>query len=166
RSFEWRDPANVQSRHHGGNAVLVHRDFAAALRRPSRHRGFWRIAQASSGPRRPDGHRVVQLARPSRPEWICGRVSHLPRRVFPGMACFDGFDSRVAGDRGGNFFSHSESLYGAPPQHFTGFADLHTGERLALAPVIGLMLLIGILPQLIVNSVNPTVQYLLAHWRF
>jgi NADH-quinone oxidoreductase subunit M len=55
---------------------------------------------------------------------------------------------------------------GPVPEHCTGFADLHTGERLALAPVIGLMLLIGILPQLIVNSVNPTVQYLLAHWRF
>jgi NADH-quinone oxidoreductase subunit M len=55
---------------------------------------------------------------------------------------------------------------GPVPEHCTGFADLHTGERLALAPVIGLMLLTGILPQLIVNSVNPTVQYLLAHWRF
>jgi NADH-quinone oxidoreductase subunit M len=55
---------------------------------------------------------------------------------------------------------------GPLPEHCTGFADLHTGERLALAPVIGLMLLTGILPQLIVNSVNPTVQYLLAHWRF
>jgi NADH-quinone oxidoreductase subunit M len=48
----------------------------------------------------------------------------------------------------------------------SGFADLHTGERLALAPVIGLMLLIGILPQLIVDGVNPTVVNLLAHWRF
>jgi len=28
------------------------------------------------------------------------------------------------------------------------------------------MLLIGILPQLIVNTVNPTVQYLLQSWRF
>jgi NADH-quinone oxidoreductase subunit M len=40
------------------------------------------------------------------------------------------------------------------------------GERMAMAPVIGLMLLIGILPQLIVESVNPTVVNLLAHWRF
>jgi len=55
---------------------------------------------------------------------------------------------------------------GPVPEHCAGFPDLHPGERLALAPVIGLMLLIGILPQLIVNSVNPTVQYLLAHWRF
>jgi NADH-quinone oxidoreductase subunit M len=47
-----------------------------------------------------------------------------------------------------------------------GFADLHHGERLALAPVIGLMLLIGLVPQLIVDSVNPTVVNLLAHWRF
>jgi NADH-quinone oxidoreductase subunit M len=55
---------------------------------------------------------------------------------------------------------------GPVPEHCSGFADLNTGERLALAPVVGLMLLTGILPQLIVNSVNPTVQYLLAHWRF
>jgi len=55
---------------------------------------------------------------------------------------------------------------GPVPEHCQNFPDLHTGERLALAPVIGLMLLIGLWPQLIVNSVNPTVQYLLAHWRF
>jgi len=55
---------------------------------------------------------------------------------------------------------------GPVPERCAGFADLHTGERLALAPVIGLMLLIGILPQLIVDGVNPTVQYLLSHWRF
>lgn len=55
---------------------------------------------------------------------------------------------------------------GPVPEHCAGFPDLHHGERLAMAPVIGLMLLIGLLPQLIVNSVNPTVQYLLAHWRF
>ena len=55
---------------------------------------------------------------------------------------------------------------GPVPSHCEGFPDLHTGERLALAPVIGLMLLIGLWPQLIVNSVSPTVQYLLAHWRF
>jgi NADH-quinone oxidoreductase subunit M len=55
---------------------------------------------------------------------------------------------------------------GPVPEHCVGFPDLHTGERLALAPVIGLMLLIGLWPQLIVNSVNPTVQNLLAHWRF
>ena len=51
-------------------------------------------------------------------------------------------------------------------EKWTGFADLHGGERMAMAPVIGLMILIGLLPQLIVNSVNPTVVNLLAHWRF
>jgi NADH-quinone oxidoreductase subunit M len=40
------------------------------------------------------------------------------------------------------------------------------GERLALAPVIGLMLVLGLVPQLIVDTVNPTVVNLLAHWRF
>jgi NADH-quinone oxidoreductase subunit M len=57
-------------------------------------------------------------------------------------------------------------FWGPVPEHCAGFPDLHHGERMALAPVIGLMLLVGILPQLIVASVNPTVQYLLAHWRF
>jgi len=28
------------------------------------------------------------------------------------------------------------------------------------------MFLVGLLPQLIVDTVNPTVQSLLAHWRF
>jgi NADH-quinone oxidoreductase subunit M len=60
-----------------------------------------------------------------------------------------------------------QKVFSGPlPEHCVGFPDLHTGERLALAPVIGLMLLIGLWPQLIVNSVNPTVQNLLAHWRF
>jgi NADH-quinone oxidoreductase subunit M len=57
-------------------------------------------------------------------------------------------------------------FWGPAPEHCAGFPDLHHGERLAMAPVIGLMMLIGLLPQLIVNNVNPTVQYLLAHWRF
>jgi NADH-quinone oxidoreductase subunit M len=55
---------------------------------------------------------------------------------------------------------------GPLPEHCVGFPDLHHGERLAMVPVIGLMLLIGLVPQLIVSSVNPTVVHLLAHWRF
>ena len=57
-------------------------------------------------------------------------------------------------------------FWGPVPEHCVGFPDLHHGEKLAMAPVIGLMLLVGILPQIIVASVDPTVQYLLAHWRF
>jgi NADH-quinone oxidoreductase subunit M len=55
---------------------------------------------------------------------------------------------------------------GLVPEHCIGFPDLHHQERMALAPVIGLMFILGILPQLIVGSVNPTVVNLLAHWRF
>ncbi|MGA2808005.1 MAG: NADH-quinone oxidoreductase subunit M [Terracidiphilus sp.] len=55
---------------------------------------------------------------------------------------------------------------GPTPEHWASFPDLHHGERLALAPVIGLMFLVGLLPQLILDSVNPTVVNLLAHWRF
>ena len=55
---------------------------------------------------------------------------------------------------------------GPVPERWAAFPDMHTGERMAMAPVIGLMLLVGLLPQLIVDSVNPTVMNLLAHWRF
>jgi NADH-quinone oxidoreductase subunit M len=55
---------------------------------------------------------------------------------------------------------------GPVPERWAEFPDLHSGERLALAPVIALMLLIGLLPQLIVDGINPTVVNLLAHWRF
>ena len=55
---------------------------------------------------------------------------------------------------------------GPVPEKWAEFPDLHHGERLAMAPVIGLMILLGLVPQLIVNTINPTVQALLAHWRF
>jgi NADH-quinone oxidoreductase subunit M len=55
---------------------------------------------------------------------------------------------------------------GPTPEALTKFPDLNGNERLALAPVIGLMFLVGLLPQLITSAVNPTVQNLLAHWRF
>ncbi len=55
---------------------------------------------------------------------------------------------------------------GPVPERWAAFPDLHHSERLALAPVLALMLLIGLLPQLILNAVNPTVLNLLAHWRF
>ncbi len=55
---------------------------------------------------------------------------------------------------------------GPVPERWASFPDMHSGERLAMAPVIALMVLIGLLPQLIVDSVNPTVVNLLAHWRF
>ncbi|MDR3741987.1 MAG: NADH-quinone oxidoreductase subunit M [Terracidiphilus sp.] len=55
---------------------------------------------------------------------------------------------------------------GPVPEKWSGFADLHGGERLAMAPVIGIMLLLGLLPQLVMDTVNPTVVNLLAHWRF
>jgi NADH-quinone oxidoreductase subunit M len=55
---------------------------------------------------------------------------------------------------------------GPVPKHCANFPDLHHNERLALAPVIALMFLVGVLPQLIVAGINPTVINLLAHWRF
>ena len=60
-----------------------------------------------------------------------------------------------------------QKVFSGPlPEKWAKFPDLHHTERLALAPVIGLMILLGLFPQLILNSVNPTVVNLLAHWRF
>jgi len=55
---------------------------------------------------------------------------------------------------------------GPVPERWAEFPDLHGGERLGMAPVIGLMFVLGLLPQIVIERVNPTVQYLLAHWRF
>ncbi len=44
---------------------------------------------------------------------------------------------------------------GPVPEKWAAFPDLHGGERLAMAPVIGLMLLLGLLPQLIVRQREP-----------
>lgn len=60
-----------------------------------------------------------------------------------------------------------QKVFSGPlPEKWASFPDLHHSERLALAPVIGLMILLGLVPQLILHSVNPTVVNLLAHWRF
>jgi NADH-quinone oxidoreductase subunit M len=55
---------------------------------------------------------------------------------------------------------------GPVPERWVHFPDLHASERFALAPVIALMFLLGLVPQLVVDAINPTVQNLLAHWRF
>jgi NADH-quinone oxidoreductase subunit M len=49
---------------------------------------------------------------------------------------------------------------------WTGFADLTTSERVAVAPVLVLMLVLGLFPQLILGEVNATVVHLIAGWRF
>jgi NADH-quinone oxidoreductase subunit M len=60
-----------------------------------------------------------------------------------------------------------QKVFSGPlPEKWASFPDLHHSERLALAPVIGLMILLGLVPELILHSVNPTVVNLLAHWRF
>ncbi|MGA2206859.1 MAG: NADH-quinone oxidoreductase subunit M [Terracidiphilus sp.] len=55
---------------------------------------------------------------------------------------------------------------GPVPEHWANFPDLHHSEKVALAPVIGLMFLVGLAPRLILDTINPTVINLLAHWRF
>ena len=55
---------------------------------------------------------------------------------------------------------------GPVPEQWTKFPDMHAGERIAMAPVIAVMILLGLWPQLILDGVNPAVMNLLAHWRF
>jgi len=55
---------------------------------------------------------------------------------------------------------------GPTPEKWSGFADMNGDDRLAMAPVVGIMLLLGLLPRLVLDTVNPTVVNLLAHWRF
>ncbi len=54
---------------------------------------------------------------------------------------------------------------GPLPQRWAAFTDLTTGERLAVAPALILMAVLGLFPQLILGTVNATVTYLLAGWR-
>jgi NADH-quinone oxidoreductase subunit M len=54
---------------------------------------------------------------------------------------------------------------GPLPQRWIAFPDLTTGERLAVAPALILMAILGLFPQLILGTVNATVTYLLAGWR-
>jgi len=55
---------------------------------------------------------------------------------------------------------------GPVSERWSAFPDMHNDERLAMAPVIALMFVLGILPQLIVDTINPTAVHLLSHWRF
>jgi len=57
-------------------------------------------------------------------------------------------------------------FWGPVAEHSENFPDLHHNERYALVPVIGLMFLVGLVPSLIIDGINPTVLNLLAHWRF
>ena len=49
---------------------------------------------------------------------------------------------------------------------WAGFPDLSTGERLALAPAIALMFLLGLYPQLILGVVNTTAMHLVQQLGF
>jgi NADH-quinone oxidoreductase subunit M len=51
-------------------------------------------------------------------------------------------------------------------ERWIGLPDLTTGERLALAPTIGLMFAIGLYPQLILGVINSTVIQMVNHLKF
>jgi NADH-quinone oxidoreductase subunit M len=51
-------------------------------------------------------------------------------------------------------------------ERWQSFPDMTQGERLAIAPALALMLVLGLAPQLVLGTVNATVMHLLAGWRF
>jgi len=55
---------------------------------------------------------------------------------------------------------------GPVPEKWASFPDLTRAERFGLAPILTLMLMLGLGPQLILSVVNPTVINWLAGWRF
>jgi len=55
---------------------------------------------------------------------------------------------------------------GPVAEKWAAFPDLNRAERFGLAPILTLMLMLGLGPQLILSVVNPTVVHWLAGWRF
>lgn len=55
---------------------------------------------------------------------------------------------------------------GPLPERWQAFPDLSARERFAVAPVLLLMLILGLAPQLLVGSINATVMHLLGGWKF
>jgi NADH-quinone oxidoreductase subunit M len=55
---------------------------------------------------------------------------------------------------------------GPLPERWRSFPDLTGGERIVLTPVLVLMAVLGLLPQLALRTINATVMHLLAGWRF
>jgi NADH-quinone oxidoreductase subunit M len=55
---------------------------------------------------------------------------------------------------------------GSLPERWKAFPDLTTGERVALAPALVLMAVLGLVPQVVLGTINTTVTHLLTGWRF
>lgn len=57
-------------------------------------------------------------------------------------------------------------FWGPTHERWAAFPEMHASERLAVAPILIVMFLLGIMPQLLVDSVYPTVMNLITHWSF
>jgi len=55
---------------------------------------------------------------------------------------------------------------GPLPERWRTFPDLTVTERISVAPVLVLMLLLGLAPQVVLGAVNATVTQWIAGWRF
>lgn len=55
---------------------------------------------------------------------------------------------------------------GPLPDRWKTFPDLTLGERVAVAPILVLMAVLGLMPQIALGTVNATVMHLLAGWSF
>ena len=106
----------LQMFNHGLTAAALFWFVAMLQLRSGGERGIdrlWRIAQAGAGACRADGNCAVFVAGVAGAEWICGRVSDLPRRVSAGVGGGDGLGAWTAGDGSGDFDGDPEGVFGA-----------------------------------------------------
>jgi NADH-quinone oxidoreductase subunit M len=54
---------------------------------------------------------------------------------------------------------------GPLPERWKTFPDLTIGERVAIAPALILMAVLGLFPQLALGTINATVMHWLAGWK-
>ena len=141
RRAQRRHPADVQSRHHRGRALLVHGHDSDAHRRAARHRRFRRPAQARAVFAGLMGIALFSsLGLPGLNSFVSEFL--IFRGVFPlVLGRGHGFGSRSAGYGRRAAHRDSEGLHRPCAGALGEFPDLHHGERMALAPVIGLMFL-------------------------
>jgi NADH-quinone oxidoreductase subunit M len=59
-----------------------------------------------------------------------------------------------------------QKVFHGPVKANHGWVDLTAGERLTVAPMIALMFVLGIAPQLLLQVINPTVTAMLVAVRF
>jgi NADH-quinone oxidoreductase subunit M len=56
-----------------------------------------------------------------------------------------------------------KSLHGETPSTNSGITDLSLREKIAIAPVIAVLVVLGFYPKPVLNVINPTSQTVMTH---